>query len=314
VARLRHHDRRGILRAIAAGQRRNGGTMEPWIVPVSLAALLLLLVLMTVKIVPQSEKYVVERLGRLHKVLGPGVNLIVPLIDSVKHRIPVLERQLPSIKQDAISRDNVLIRADISVFYRIVAPENTVYRISNVDQAVTTTVAGIVRSEIGKIDLDDVQSNRSHLNASIKAQLADATDDWGIQVTRAEVLDVNLDEQTRDAMLQQLNAERARRAAVAKAEGDKRALELKADAELYQAQRVAEARRVQADAYAYATATVAEAIRANGNEAIQFEIAKRQIEAMGALAASAQAKTIVLPTDLADAFKAAAKLVGNKLA
>jgi regulator of protease activity HflC (stomatin/prohibitin superfamily) len=288
--------------------------MEPWIVPVSLAALLLLLVLMTVKIVPQSEKYVVERLGRLHKVLGPGVNLIVPLIDSVKHRIPVLERQLPSIKQDAISRDNVLIRADISVFYRIVAPENTVYRISNVDQAVTTTVAGIVRSEIGKIDLDDVQSNRSHLNASIKAQLADATDDWGIQVTRAEVLDVNLDEQTRDAMLQQLNAERARRAAVAKAEGDKRALELKADAELYQAQRVAEARRVQADADAYATATVAEAIRANGNEAIQFEIAKRQIEAMGAHAASAQAKTIVLPTDLADAFKAAAKLVGSKLA
>ncbi|MBM3960510.1 MAG: SPFH/Band 7/PHB domain protein [Planctomycetes bacterium] len=288
--------------------------MEPWIVPVSLAALLLLLVLMTVKIVPQSEKYVVERLGRLHKVLGPGVNLIVPLIDSVKHRIPVLERQLPSIKQDAISRDNVLIRADISVFYRIVAPENTVYRISNVDQAVTTTVAGIVRSEIGKIDLDDVQSNRSHLNASIKAQLADATDDWGIQVTRAEVLDVNLDEQTRDAMLQQLNAERARRAAVAKAEGDKRALELKADAELYQAQKVAEARRIQADADAYATATVAEAIRANGNEAIQFEIAKRQIEAMGALTASGQTKTIVLPTDLADAFTSAAKMVGSKLA
>jgi regulator of protease activity HflC (stomatin/prohibitin superfamily) len=287
--------------------------MEPWVVPVSLAGLLLLTVLLSVKIVPQSEKYVVERLGRLHKVLGPGVNLIVPLIDSVKHRIPVLERQLPSIKQDAISRDNVLIRADISVFYRIVAPENTVYRISNVDQAVTTTVAGIVRSEIGKIDLDDVQSNRSQLNASIKSQLADATDDWGIQVTRAEVLDVNLDEQTRDAMLQQLNAERARRAAVAKAEGDKRALELKADAELYQAQKVAEARRIQADADAYATATVAEAIRTNGNDAIQFEIAKRQIEAMGALASSARAKTIVLPTDLADAFKAAAKLIGGKL-
>jgi regulator of protease activity HflC (stomatin/prohibitin superfamily) len=287
--------------------------MEPWIVPVALAVLLLLTVLLSVKIVPQSEKYVVERLGRLHKVLGPGVNFIVPLIDSVKHRIPVLERQLPSIKQDAISRDNVLIRADISVFYRIVAPENTVYRISNVDQAVTTTVAGIVRSEIGKIDLDDVQSNRSHLNASIKAQLADATDDWGIQVTRAEVLDVNLDEQTRDAMLQQLNAERARRAAVAKAEGDKRALELRADAELYQAQKVAEARRIQADADAYATVTVAEAIRTNGNEAIQFEIAKRQIDAIGLLAASARAKTILLPADLADAFKAAAKLIGSKI-
>jgi regulator of protease activity HflC (stomatin/prohibitin superfamily) len=287
--------------------------MQEWIVPLSLAGLLLLTVLLSVKIVPQSEKYVVERLGRLHKVLGPGVNLIVPLIDSVKHRIPILERQLPSIKQDAITRDNVLIRADISVFYRIVAPENTVYRISNVDAAVTTTVAGIVRSEIGKIDLDDVQSNRSQLNASIKAQLADATDDWGIQVTRAEVLDVNLDEQTRDAMLQQLNAERARRAAISKAEGEKRALELKADAELYTAQKVAEARRIQADADAYATATVAEAIRLNGNESIQFEIAKRQIDAMGLLASSNRAKTIVLPTDLADAFKAAAKLIGSKV-
>jgi regulator of protease activity HflC (stomatin/prohibitin superfamily) len=130
--------------------------MQEWIVPLSLAGLLLLTVLLSVKIVPPSEKYVVERLGRLHKVLGPGVNLIVPLIDSVKHRIPILERQLPSIKQDAITRDNVLIRADISVFYRIVAPENTVYRISNVDAAVTTTVAGIVRSEIGKIDLNSV--------------------------------------------------------------------------------------------------------------------------------------------------------------
>ena len=146
--------------------------MEDWIVPAALAGLLLITALMSVKIVPQSEKYVVERLGRLHKVLSPGVNIIVPLIDSVKHRIPVLERQLPTIRQDAISRDNVLIRADISVFYRIISPENTVYRISNVDQAVTTTVAGIVRSEIGKIDLDDVQSNRSQLNASINALTA----------------------------------------------------------------------------------------------------------------------------------------------
>jgi regulator of protease activity HflC (stomatin/prohibitin superfamily) len=287
--------------------------MEPWMLPASLAALLLLMVLMSVKIVPQSEKYVVERLGRLHKVLGPGVNIIVPLIDSVKHKIPVLERQLPTIKQDAISRDNVLISANVSVFYRITSPEHTVYRISNVDEAVTTTVAGIVRSEIGKIDLDDVQSNRNHLNNSIKSQLADATDDWGIQVTRAEVLDVNLDEQTRDAMLQQLNSERARRAAVAKAEGEKRALELRSDAELYQAQKVAEARRIQADADAYSTQKVASAIRENGIEAIQFELAKRQIEAMGHLIASNGAKTIVLPADLAEAFKAAAKLVGSKL-
>jgi regulator of protease activity HflC (stomatin/prohibitin superfamily) len=277
-----------------------------------LAVLLIVIVFMGVKIVPQSEKYVVERLGKLHTILGPGLNIIVPFIDSVKHRISILERQLPSIEQDAISRDNVLIKASIVVFYRIVSPENTVYRISNIDQAVATTVAGIVRSELGKIDLDEMQSNRGPLNASIKLQLADATDDWGIEVTRAEVLDINLDAQTLDAMLQQLNAERARRAAVAKAEGEKRAMELKAEGELFTAQRMAEAKRIQADADAYATNTLAAAIRENGMEAIQFEIAKRQIEAMGHLAASSGARTIILPTDLADAFGAAAKMFANK--
>lgn len=285
--------------------------MEPYVVPLALGGLLLITVLMAVKIVPQSQKYVVERLGRLHRVLNPGVSIIVPLLDSVKHKIPVLKRQLDAITQDAISRDNVLIKADIRVCYRIISPENTVYRISNVDQAVTTTVSGILRSEIGKIDLDDVQSNHRQLNASIKAQLADATDDWGIQVTRAEVIDINLDDQTRDAMLQQLNAERERRARVAKAEGEKSALQLQADAQYYQAQKSAEAQRIRADADAYATATVAEAIRANGIEAIQFEVAKRQIEAMGQLAASDQAKTIVLPADIADVFKTAATIFGS---
>lgn len=284
-------------------------------VPVAAIVLIVLLVIlsfMTIKIVPQSEKYVVERLGKLHAILGPGLNVIVPFIDSVKHKISILERQLPSIEQDAISKDNVLIKASIVVFYRIVSPENTVYRISNIDAAVATTVAGIVRSELGKIDLDEMQSNRAPLNASIKAQLGDATDDWGIEVTRAEVLDINLDSQTLDAMLQQLNAERARRAAVAKAEGEKRAMELKAEGELFTAQKVAEAKRIQADADAYATNTIAAAIRESGMEAIQFEIAKRQIEVMGHIASGNNSRTIILPTDIADAFSAAAKMFAKK--
>jgi regulator of protease activity HflC (stomatin/prohibitin superfamily) len=282
------------------------------IAPLLIALLLFVILFKTVKIVPQSHKYVIERLGKLHAVLGPGVNIIVPFIDSVRYRISILERQLPSIEQDAITRDNVLIQSTIAVFYRIISPENTVYRIANVDHAVSTTVAGILRSEIGKIELDEVQANRAPLNAAIKLQLADATDDWGIEVTRAEVLDINLDAQTRDAMLQQLNAERARRAAVAKAEGEKRAAELKAEAELFTAQKVAEAKRISADADAYATRTVAEAIRENGMEAIQFEIAKRQIEALGGIAGSQGTRTIILPTDLADAFNQAARLFGKK--
>ena len=139
------------------------------------------------------------------------------------------------------------------MFYRITEPEKTVYRIKDVDAAIATTVAGIVRVEIGKMELDQVQSNRNELTANIREHVRAMVDDWGIEVTRAEILDVNLDEATRTAMLQQLNAERARRAQVTEAEGKKRAVELNADAELYAAEQEAKARRVLADAEAYAT-------------------------------------------------------------
>lgn len=123
---------------------------------VLLAVLLLLVIYVGVRIVPQSEKFVVERFGRLRTVLGPGINLIVPLLDRVAHKISILERQLPTASQDAITRDNVLVQVETSVFYRITEPEKTVYRIRDVDAAIATTVAGIVRAEIGKMDLDEV--------------------------------------------------------------------------------------------------------------------------------------------------------------
>ncbi len=121
------------------------------------------------------------------------------------------------------------------------------------DAAIATTVAGIVRSEIGKMELDQVQSNRNALTANIREHVKAMVDEWGIEVTRAEILDVALDDATRHAMLQQLNAERARRAQVTEAEGKKRSVELNADAELYAAEQGAKARRVLADAEAYAT-------------------------------------------------------------
>ena len=98
----------------------------------------------------------------------------------------ILERQLPNASQDAITADNVLVQIDTSVFYRILQPERTVYRIRDVDAAIATTVAGIVRAEIGKMELDEVQSNRSTLITTIKASVEDAVDNWGIEVTRAE--------------------------------------------------------------------------------------------------------------------------------
>jgi regulator of protease activity HflC (stomatin/prohibitin superfamily) len=267
-----------------------------------LAGFLILCVYLAVRIVPQSEQHVVERFGRLRSVLGPGINFIVPFLDRVAHEVSILERQLPTAKQDAITSDNVLVQVDTSVFYRILQPEKTVYRIRDVDAAIATTVAGIVRAEIGKMELDQVQSNRNELIKQIKHLVEDAVDDWGIEVTRAEILVVNLDQATRDAMLQQLNAERERRAAVTRAEGQRRAVELAADAELYAAKQAAEARRIQADAEAYATKVVAEAIAENGIEAAQYQVALKQVEGIGKIGAGSGTQTILLPADAVEAF------------
>lgn len=275
-----------------------------------LAAILVATVIFKgVRIVPQSEKHVVERFGRLLSVLGPGINFIIPFLDKVRHQVSVLERQLPTAKQDAITKDNVLVQVDTSVFYRINEPERTVYRIRDADNAIATTVAGIVRAEIGKMDLDDVQANRARLIQTIKASVEDAVDDWGIEVTRAEILDVNLDQATRDAMLQQLNAERARRAQVTEAEGKRRAVELAADADLYAAEQSAKARRVEADAEAYATEVVAKAIRENGVEAAQYQVALKQVEALNALGTGGGKQTIIVPAQALEAFADAFRML-----
>jgi regulator of protease activity HflC (stomatin/prohibitin superfamily) len=198
------------------------------------------------------------------------------------------------------------------VFYRIIEPEKTVYRIRDVDAAIATTVAGIVRSEIGTLELDAVQSNRSALILKVKEAVANVVDDWGIEVTRAEILDVNLDEATRAAMLQQLNAERARRAQVTEAEGKKRSVELNADAELYAAEQEAKARRISAEAEAFATEVVAKAIKENGIEAAQYQVALKQVEALTAVGQGAGKQTIIVPAAALDAFANAFTLLQGK--
>lgn len=274
-----------------------------------LAVVIVLAITSAVRIVPQSEKYVVERFGRLRSVLGPGINFTVPFLDRVAHRISVLERQLPSNRQDAITADNVLVQVETSVFYRILEPEKTVYRIRDVDAAIATTVAGIVRAEIGMMELDQVQSNRAQLIERVREAVANVVDDWGIEVTRAEILDVNLDDATRAAMLQQLNAERARRALVTEAEGKRRAVELAADGDLYAAEQQAKARRVLADAEAYATSALSEAISRNGLEAARYQVAMKQVEALTEVAQGQGKQTVILPAAALDAFGDVARLL-----
>ncbi|HWL58673.1 MAG TPA: SPFH domain-containing protein [Paracoccus sp. (in: a-proteobacteria)] len=267
-----------------------------------LAIVIFLAISSAVRIVPQSEKFVVERFGRLRAVLGPGINFTVPFLDRVAHKISVLERQLPTNRQDAITADNVLVQVETSVFYRIIEPEKTVYRIRDIDAAIATTVAGIVRSEIGTMELDQVQSNRASLIERIRESLANVVDDWGIEVTRAEILDVNLDDATRAAMLQQLNAERARRAQVTEAEGKRRAVELAADGDLYAAEQQAKAKRVLAEAEAYATSAIAGAIRDGGLEAAQYQIAMRQVEVLSEVGKGEGKQTVILPAAAVEAM------------
>lgn len=281
-------------------------------VAIAIALFIIVSIFLGVRIVPQSEKHVVERFGRLTRVLGPGINFVVPFIDRIAHRVSILERQLPNASQDAITTDNAMVKVETSVFYRVTEPEKTVYRIRDIDGAIATTVAGIVRSEIGKLELDDVQSNRAQLIERVREQVAVMVDDWGVEVTRAEILDVNLDEATRAAMLQQLNAERARRAQVTEAEGRKRSVELAADAELYRAEQEAKARRVIAEAEAFATSVIAETIKESGLQAAQFQVAMKQVEALQAVAEGQGKQLVILPTAVLDSFADAFRMFGAK--
>lgn len=267
-----------------------------------LAGLVVLLVVIAVsgiKVVPQSQVYVVEQFGKYVRTLEPGLNFIVPFLMGVSRKVSILERQLPPQAISVITRDNVEIQLTTAVFFRIVDAARAVYRITDVDAAVQTTVTSIVRATGGQMEFDEVQARRDFINERIKESLSEATAIWGIEITRTEVLDVVVDAATRQAMQQQLNAERERRAVVTRAEGERQAQQLKADAELYAAQKQAEARRVLAEADAYATATVGEAIRANGQAAVDFEIMKQQVQAVSQIAASDNSKLIVVPTDIA---------------
>lgn len=268
-----------------------------------------------IKNVPQSKVYLVERFGKYHRTLNAGLNVIIPVLDVIprENRVDILERQLDDFKISVITSDNVEVELITSVFYRVIDAAKTHYRIRDIDKAIKTTAQSVVRSAGGKFELDVLQSSRDEMNKEIAEKLGEAADVWGVEITRTEVVDIEVDDVTKDAQRQQLNAERERRAVVAKAEGEKRSQELQADAELYKAQKEAEAIKVDADARAYSikvqaeadaeqTRLIADAINQGGQAAVNFEIMKRQVDGLSNLAASNQTKTLVLPTDITKAL------------
>lgn len=275
------------------------------------AVFAVVLVIRGVRVVPQSEEFLVERFGKLTRTMGAGLNLLLPFIDRVAHRVSILERQLPEFNISVITRDNVEVELETTVFFRIVDAARSIYRIADIERALKTAAESIVRSAAGKLELDELQSSREEMNSEIAKNLQEAAEIWGIEITRTEITDVVVDERTKDAQRQQLNAERERRATIARAEGEKRSVELGADARFYEAEKAADAVRVQAEAQAHAvrvmaeadaaqTRMIASAIADNGQPAIDFEIMKRQVEAIGNLASSDGSKTIILPTNVTE--------------
>lgn len=273
----------------------------------------LIILKLGIKVVSQSEVYVVERFGKYSRTLNAGLSLIIPFLDKVAHRVSVLERQLDEQRISVITKDNVEVVLETRVFFRIVEASRTVYRIRDIDQALRTASASIVRSAAGKLELDELQSSREAMNEEIASNLHNAAEVWGIEITRTEITDVEVDDSTKEAQRQQLNAERKRRATIAEAEGEKRSIELKAEAELFKAQKEADGVKITADANAYSirvkaeadaeqTKLLAAAIAKNGKPAVDFEVAKRQVDAISLLASSQNTKTIVLPAGVTNAL------------
>jgi regulator of protease activity HflC (stomatin/prohibitin superfamily) len=269
----------------------------------------ILTIYLGIKIVPQSDVFVIERFGKYSKTLHAGLSIIIPYLDKVAHKISILERQLKEFTISVISKDNVEVKLETTVFYRIVDAGRSVYRIRDVQSAINTAATSIVRSAAGRLELDELQSSRESMNDEISKNLQQAADIWGIEITRTEITDIIVDEQTRTSQRQQLSAERTRRATIAEAEGEKRSVELKADAKLYESQKEAEAIKITADAEAYSikakakadaeqTHLLADAISKNGQPAVNFEIMKRQVGAISELASSPSSKTLILPTEI----------------
>ncbi len=262
--------------------------------------------------VTQSEQRVVERLGRYKKTLGPGLHVIIPFIEQVRAKKFVTENQLPTDEISTITLDNVKIEMYLEILWRIVEAEKTVYRIggarsedadnTRVERAINTTVVGVVRSVIGRTEFDAVQSNRSQIVEAVEKELKLVAEEWGVVISRVEITEIKVDEDTRKAMQLQINAERERRALVRQAEGRKEAAQLAADAELYTAQKQAEAKKTLAEAEAYAVSVVAKSIADGGAPAVEFEVKKIQAQAVESIGTNKSSKIVLLPSYVLDSF------------
>ncbi len=267
-----------------------------------LGALLLLAVLTAwrgIKTVPQGEVWTVERFGAFTRLLTPGLNLIIPFIETIGRRMNVQEVVLDIPEQSVITRDNASVAVDGIVYYRVMDPARAAYQVQFLEQALTALTMTNIRSVIGGMDLDASLSGRERINSSLLTILDGATDPWGVKVSRIELRKVEPPETLVRAMNLQMTAERERRATVVRAEGDKAALILAAEGRREAAFRDAEARERLAQAEAEATRMVAETAAGAGADALRYFIADRYVKAFEALGTNPANKLVVVPMEAA---------------
>ena len=231
------------------------------VVAIVFLGLVFLTISMGVKLVPQGSKWVVQRLGKFHKTLGPGLNLIVPYMDQVSYRVTTKDIVLDIPSQEVITQDNVVIIANAVAYINIVAPEKAVYGVEDYELAIRTLVQTSLRSIVGDMKLDDALTSREVIKTLLKEAISDDISDWGITLKTVEIQDITPSMTMQNAMEEQAAAERQRRAAVTRADGEKSAAILEAEGRLEASRRDGEAQVVLAEASKSAITKVAEAIQ-----------------------------------------------------
>jgi len=277
---------------------------------VSVILLLFLLVTLWkgVRIVPQGEEWVVERLGKYFKTIMPGLHVLVPYIDNVAYKVTTKDLILDIPEQEVITRDNAVLVTNAIAFVKVTDTQSAVYGVTNFQLAVMNLVQTSLRAIIGDMDLDQALSSRDQIKARLKESIADDVADWGLTLKSVEIQDIKPSPTMQRSRELQASAERERKATVTKAEGDKQAAILEAEARLEAAKRDAEAQVRLAEASAEAIRRIAEGI-ADKELPAYYLLGEKYVASLKDMALSQGSKTVVLPADL---MKSLEGLLGSR--
>ena len=272
------------------------------IVTLVFALLVIITIAKGVRLVPQGSKWVVQRLGKYHSTLSPGLNIIIPYFDAVAYKVTTKDIVLDIPSQEVITKDNVVIIANAVAFINIIHPEKAVYGVENYIIAIQNLVQTSLRSIVGEMQLDDALSSRDMIKAKLKTSISDDIADWGITLKTVEIQDINPSSTMQTAMEEQAAAERQRRATVTRADGDKNAAILEADGRFEASKRDAQAKIVLAEASQQAIEKVTQAIK-DHELPVMYILGEKYIDSIKAMATSDNGKTIILPADIPAAVR-----------